>query len=599
LISKSLSYIFVIFLVLSGCSSPEKNKEVAVSEGLKKEVSKEVKKEVIHYGPHSSKANSFIDVTKNLGLGARSATHFYSVDWSGDGHTDLVYLPFHYSVPVFLKYSPKYKKYSPIDYNPFGKVVRGSYLIFLDIDKDSVLDCIVGTLNQKTELEKEHIRIYKGKLGSQYQLIEQKTGINEVKPASSIIPFDYNLDGKIDLFVTSWYDFTKKASRPALVPDQIFMGEGNGFKFRNASYLLKDENEFKRSEKEYPNAVASFGGSVCDIDQDGYPDLLSASSNGMPNRMWMNRYDNKNKDRIFINYASEANTEADDEGKFDKRGGGNSFYMNCADYNHDGIMDIAVGELFHSYDNEKKDRSSILTGSQFAFPPKFIRTEYNKDDGSGSWSQGDRRANWIDINTDGFLDLLVDNSGFPPKSRLIYFEQSKDHSFDDTADTHGINLTNPSGTVIVDWNRDGMPDILTGQTNVRDSKIEPRIYALQNNLKKGRRFRVILRGIKSNYHGIGGTIKVITNQRKILRPVSIVSGNLPSQGEEGEFISLFNGEDILKIEVLWPILVNKNGTSKVLKKTYQKSLRPFVGKKLIVLCENGRVYGDRIKSCKQ
>ncbi|MCP4913131.1 MAG: VCBS repeat-containing protein [Oligoflexia bacterium] len=594
--------IFILALLLSSCSSKHnkpKSSQSSKSKTAAKPVAPKPAAPKPTFGPTTPNEKAFADATEKMGLDGISGTHFYSVDWSGDGYTDLVYLPLHYSVPKFLKYSPKYQKFLPIKYNPFGKVIRGSYLVFVDLNKDSVLDVIVGTLNQKTELEKEPIRIFKGSHKPHYDLQEMSTGIKVASASSSIIPFDYDLDGNLDLFVTSWYDFTESPLRPKLLPDKILKGDGN-FKFQNVSYLLTDENKFRKSTGKYTNAVASFGASICDVDQNGFPDILSASSAGMANRLWMNLYDRKHKDRVFKNYAKEANLEADDEGQFDAKGGGNSFYLNCSDYNDDKLIDIAVGELFHSYDNEQRDRSSILTGSQFAFPPKFIRTEYHKDDGSGSWSQGDRRASWVDLDSDGYLDLIVDNSGFPPKSRLIYFKQESDRSFADQAEAFGINFTNPSGTVITDFNRDGYADIISGQTNVRESEIKPRIFAFENQAKNKRRFRVILRGIKSNYHGIGATIKVTTSKRTITRVVQSVAGNLPSQNEEGEFITLFKDEDIAKIKVTWPYLtLNTPEKREVYTKTYIKSLRPFVGKNLIVLCENGRVYGDRVKSCNE
>src|SRR5690606_25169990 len=183
---------------------------------------------------------------------------------------------------------------------------------------------------------------------------------------------------------------------------------------------------------------------------------------------------------IFEDYGDESGYAQDYDGHFQPRGGGNSFYAVCADYNNDGIMDIAKGELFHSYDPESRDRSAILSGSSLGFPPKFIRTEYHRDDGSGNWSQGDRRGVWGDLNLDGLIDLVVENSGFPPKSRLVFFEQQPNHAFEDKAEIYGLNIVNPTGTVTLDWNRDGKLDLLVGQNSLRTEAITPKLYAFEN-----------------------------------------------------------------------------------------------------------------------
>ena len=134
-------------------------------------------------------------------------------------------------------------------------------------------------------------------------------------------------------------------------------------------------------------------------------------------------------------------------------------------------MDIFLGELSHSYDNESVDRSSILTGSKESFPPFFIRTEYLSHTQTEQWNQGDRRGVWLDYNLDGRIDLLVDNSGFPPHSRLVLFEQDKDHGFSNISTKAGLDIVNPTGTITLDINRDGAPDILTSQNNIRNSEI--------------------------------------------------------------------------------------------------------------------------------
>uniref|UniRef100_UPI00356496B5 FG-GAP repeat domain-containing protein n=1 Tax=Halobacteriovorax sp. TaxID=2020862 RepID=UPI00356496B5 len=491
-------------LLFTGCSSLKKIPK------LFKEEKTVVKRKVVEVpaGPSLEGSGSYFkDITKEVGLEGEVATHIYAVDFDGDGHTDIVTLPLFYSRPKFFRYIPKTKKYKETTYNPFGKVVRASYLTFFDFDRDGMLDVLAGTLNQKSALAEEPLKVFrakkiKGKIQYQQMTSSKK---REARPTSSISLLDYNLDGYIDLFEANWLDYSK--SSPKSSPDRLYMGMKN-FDYKEVSYLLEDEARFSKANNAYVNAKPTFSSSTCDLDQNGFPDILTSSSGGHANKMWMNRYDSKHKDRTFKNFADEAGFDHDSFGMLNPRGGGNSLYSLCTDYNNDGVMDILVGEVSHSFDSENRDKSSFLTGSRREFPPKFLRSEYIQDSGRRVWSQSDKRSVFADFNNDGLIDILVENSGYPPYTRLIYFTQRADHGFEDIAKDAKIDILNPSGVVTLDIDRDGRMDFITGQSNVRKADLARRIYVYKNiSPREGRKsIRVYLDGVKSNTHGWGAMI---------------------------------------------------------------------------------------------
>jgi hypothetical protein len=350
---------------------------------------------------------------------------------------------------------------------------------------------------------------------------------------------------------------------------------GNKLKFRDVSDQLLGEYYLPKNAKVFVNARPTFGTSTCDIDQNGFPDVLTANTNGNNNKLWLNLYDFREKNRYFQDYAKETGYAADLNGLLDPLGGGNTFFSSCADYNNDGIMDLYVGVLSHSYDNESKDRSSILTGAKSTFPPGFIRTEYTNVDESGKWDQGDRSGVWIDLKFDGLRDLLVDNSGFPPKSRLIYFFQYPDHSFDDLSSKAGIDIVNPEGTIVLDYNQDGKPDILTGQSNVRNGQMNNHLYLFRNDLpfKDKKSIRTYLRGKQSNKMGLGAMMilnfskkKGSVSQRQF---VEYSSGPQSSQNEEGLFWGFDDSQKLLSAVIRWPIYKDDINNS-FLEKKYVK-----------------------------
>ncbi len=537
----------------------------------------------------------FVDKTSDLGLNGVTATQSYAVDFDRDGYSDLAVLPEYYSIPKFFRFNPKASKFVPIP-SPFEEVLRASFLLFYDFDGDSVRDCIVGTLNQKTEMTRYPLRLFKGSYRKGRYILKEMKDVfpTKIEPTAAVVPLDFDLDGKLDLFLANWY--RKEDGKNVARPDRLL--KGTGTKFLDVSNLLGNEHETSREQVKYPNAMPSFAASVCDMDQNGYPDILLSNSSGFPDRLWMSLKDSRKKTVRYVDVGETSGFDQDDDGQFQPRGGGNTFYAVCADYNNDGIMDVAKGELFHSYDPETRDRSAILSGSTLDYPPKFIRTEYHRDDGSGNWSQGDRRGVWEDLNLDGLIDLIVENSGFPPKSRLVFFEQQLNHSYEDQAKNYGLDLVNPSGTITLDWNRDGKPDLLIGQNSLRTEAIQKRVYAFQNEFPTVYpSVRFHLRGKKANSYGIGALVLLKTNGDTQRKFVHESYGNLPSQTSEGVSFGLGNTKAEL-VEVRWPILKKvKSGRMVPLLKSYNLSKYDLTKVREITLCENGKSYEGFRKSC--
>ncbi len=538
----------------------------------------------------------FQDITKEVGLEGEVATHIYAVDFDGDGYTDIVTLPFFYSRPKFFSYVPETSKYQEVNYNPFGKVVRASYLTFFDVDKDGILDILAGTLNQKSALAKEPLKVFRGKRVEGRIVYEQmiSTKKRTARPTSSVSLLDYNLDGYIDLFEANWLDYSK--STPKSSPDRLYLGKKN-FDYQEVSYLLEDESRFSKANNAYVNAMPSFSSSTCDLDQNGFPDILTSSSGGHPNKMWMNLYDSKHKDRTFKNFANDSGYDHDSFGRLDPRGGGNSLYSLCTDYNNDGVMDILIGEVSHSFDSENRDRSSFLTGSKRDFPPKFLRSEYVQDNGRRVWSHSDKRSVFSDFNNDGLIDILVENTGYPPYTRLIYFIQEPDHGFSDVAKDAKVDILNPAGIVTLDIDRDGRMDFITGQSNVRKADLPRRIYVYKNIIpREGRKsIRIYLDGINSNIHGWGALVELQTEHFTQKRWAEYISGPQPSQSEYGMHFGLDLKNGLKTVTVTWPILEKRQIPLRV---EYDIASIIFGDHLEITLCEDGRIIQGK-GSCRK
>jgi len=598
LISKLImpSLLGGLLLLTSACSSKiiksKDEEDIKLNEELES-LSRKVMK--INMGPTVSDGATFQDKTKEYGLADNQAVAFNAVDLNFAGKTDLVLLPSYYSRPKFFLKSISEKKFIPLSYDPLPPDFKASFLVFHDMNKDQIPDLISVVLNQKSEISKIPIKIYLGSMKEKRLVfIESNLLQLSAEPTSSVSVIDVNLDGWPDLFIGNWYESRNGEYIP--VADRLFLNKKD--RFEEASFLLKGEADKNADQLFPPNARPTYGSSTCDIDQNGFPDILTASSSGHKNKLWMNLSEPQTGERYFEDVGPISNYASDPNGSLIPTGGGRSFFSACNDYNHDGLMDIFLGELSHAYDNESVDRSSVLTGSKETYPPFFIRTEYLSDATNESWNQGDRRAVWLDYNLDGRDDLLVDNSGFPPNSRLVLFEQDETHAFINVASQLGLDVVNPMATITIDVNEDGLPDILTSQNNIRRSEIPQRLYLFENNhpVPERRSIRVFLNGIKANTQGMGAMVMLYIGKNKqkiVLRKWNELSqGGLASQNQDGVHFGISEDTLLAGIKVRWPIL--KNG--KPLEKLYSLKGLPKQKNLEVTVCEDGKLLIGRV-SC--
>ena len=540
------------------------------------------------FGP-TGPSRFFKDETKKYGLEKIVGERFYAVDFDRDTYTDIVVLPENYSNPVFYRFDKDKERFVALEKSPFGEAIRASFLLFHDMDKDGILDVFVGTLGRRSEIARYPLRIFKGHLEEKavrYKKIDLE--MNPL-PTSSLALLDYNLDGHIDFFQGNYSHKVSGKTRQA--PDRLWKGEE--MTFVDQSVLLEKEHDHDKDLNYYPNARPTIGLSICDVDLNGYPDILTASTGGHRNKMWINLYDSQNKGRTFRDYGPDSGYAEDENGRLLPLSGGHTFFGLCYDYNNNGLVDIVVGELTTGLDGPMRDKSSVLSGKTRGFPPTFIRTVYTHDQGLKNWPQGDRRGLFADLNFDGLVDMVIDNSGFPPASRLVYFEQEEDHSFTDKAYEYGINVLNPSGTISLDVNRDGRLDLLIGQTNLRNHRVPRHLFLMVNHIprNKKRSLRFFLRGKKSNAPALGARLVLTAGKQRFQQFVQYSFGEAPSQMEQGVYFGLGPSRPG-SVEVHWPY---QEGETLLIKR-YDLSKWRLTGHLNVTLCEDGRSFKG-IRQC--
>ncbi len=205
--------------------------------------------------------------------------------------------------------------------------------------------------------------------------------------------FDYDRDGRLDLFVGNYLNYTLRTHtpcfgpsgapdycRPAVYgaqPNRLYHNTGNGH-FTDVTIASGVAQAFG----------PALGAVAADFNRDGWPDLF-VTNDEQENELWMNR-----KDGTFSNTALLAGVALGASGERKANMG-----VDAGDFDADGDDDLFVTEL-------------ISQGSSLWV-----------NDGTGMFEEQSARlgirgpslpytgfgAAWLDIDNDGWLDLLAVN----------------------------------------------------------------------------------------------------------------------------------------------------------------------------------------------
>lgn len=475
----------------------------------------------------------FKDVSEDLGLLGIKATFFAISDLNNDGYSDIVYLNGIYSHPEVYFYNLSLKKFTPAEYQVFDDPIEASSLLIYDFNKDGIKDLIAYAFNYQNNLSPKKIRVYKGYKFEGKTYFKYSNSLNlEADATSSISVLDYDKDGYLDLFVGNWIQKAKARKN--------YLMKGLGLQFKEVKKVFDD--------KEISPTLSV---SICDLNNDELPEILTTSSRGIKNSLWTL------KNKKYIDVSKTSSFAHDYEGHLKQRGGGRTQFSNCYDVNNDGYYDIFLGELNYAYDHNDWDRSSLLYNNKRNL--SFRREELVFKSGE-SHSQNFNRGLWHDFNLDGEVDLLIDDSHFPPYSKHNLLTNFNNF-IEDKASLFGLSTKNPSGSVYLDFNKDGKLDILTTQINSRDKKLPVRVYLYENISKTDlKTYKINLIPSLSNIEAIGARVDYYFGEEKRTLFNHLSYGFLTPQNSREIYIHIPSDERIHKIDVYWP---SKKG-----KKTY-------------------------------
>ncbi len=348
---------------------------------------------------------------------------------------------------------------------------------------------------------------------------------------------DYDNDGLLDLIVTNYTYWTPDTDRRCYVggveaycmptvyksvPSRLYHNLGRG-RFEDVT------------EKSGIGSAAGkgMGISIADFNGDGLMDIF-VSNDTVRNFLFVNQGDGTFKE-VGVAYGAAYNEQGATV---------SGMGSDARDYNNDGWVDVIyndlVGEVFVLLRNEH--------GEWFEDATKQTNVFALSKPLSG-WSVG-----FVDYDNDGWKDLYsangdVDDIRPVSKQPDSMWANVGGKTFVDVSDTMGPDFAFMGfqrGSAFVDLNDDGFMDLVVTSLGEK-----PRI--LINNAINGNDWIMFdLRGHKSNRDGIGARIKVTTGSGRTLYNHAATSVGLMSSSDRRVHFGLGKKESIASVEIRWP-----------------------------------------------
>jgi hypothetical protein len=275
------------------------------------------------------------------------------------------------------------------------------------------------------------------------------------------------------------------------------------------------------------------GISIADFSGDGLMDIFIANDTE-PNFLFINQGNGTFKES-GLEYGIAYNMQGHSV---------SGMGSDAKDFDNDGWVDILYndlkGEVFGIFRNEGGKSFSDETWST-----GLGRLSRNLS----GWSLG-----FIDYNNDGWKDVYsangdVDDLTETSKQHDILFENVGGKSFVDVTEKMGPDFAfigYQRGSAFVDLNNDGFMDLVVTSLGEK-----PRIL-MNNALVKNHWLLFDLRGHKSNRDGIGAVIKVVTASGRTLYNHVTTSVGFMSSSDRRAHFGLGSETKLDRVEIRWP-----------------------------------------------
>ncbi len=358
---------------------------------------------------------------------------------------------------------------------------------------------------------------------------------------------DYDRDGRLDLFVTSYqhFDLAKtpppgKASNCEWKGMPVFCGP-RGLPFGTATlFHQKQDGSFEDLTQASGISAArdfyAFTPVAADLNGDGWTDIYFASDS-TPSVLFRNEKNGK-----FREIGTETGVAFNEHG-FEQGGMG----IGVGDYNRDGLLDLVKTNFAGDHPNLYRNtgggifEDSVLMAG-LAINPHFV-----------GWGVA-----FVDLDNDGWQDIFQVNGHVYPELELggketykqprVVYRNLGDGRFEDVSTMAGPGIAarhSSRGAAFGDFDNDGDIDVAVMNMGEPPSLLRNTLTGKSNWVK------VILEGVKSNRSAIGAVVTIEAGGAKQTLPVLGQSSFL-SQNDRRLHFGLGAAVKVDRVQVRWP-----------------------------------------------
>jgi enediyne biosynthesis protein E4 len=419
-----------------------------------------------------------------------------------------------------------------------AKVMYGQGVAVGDYDNDGLDDIFVTAVGQN--------RLFRNAGGGKFADVTAKVGLAGPQYfSSSAAFFDYDKDGRLDLFVCNYVEWSPEkdvfcaldGTNKSYCTPEKYPGQSSRL-YRNAGGKFVDVTE--KAGLLDPTGK-SLGVTVLDYDRDGWADLFVANDT-QPNKL----YHNSGKG-TFVEVAQQAGVAFSEEGK--ARGG---MGTDAADYDGSGYPSIIVG----NFSNEML----AVFRNQGKAEGLFIDEAPSSPIGQATMLSLTFATFFFDYDNDSLPDIFMANGHVADdinkvQPKITYamkpqlFRNEGKRKFTEVSRKAG----KPFGRAVVgrgaaygDYDNDGDLDILM-TTNGGPA------YLLRNDGGNQNRFvRIKAVGVNANRSGIGAKVVVTLPDGSSKWQVVHSGSSYCSQSELPLTFGLGTADKVARVEVVWP-----------------------------------------------
>jgi len=408
-----------------------------------------------------------------------------------------------------------------------------------DYDNDGWVDLYVTGINLN--------QLFHNNGDGTFTDVTEKAGVRGLHPklgktwSISAGWFDYDNDGRLDLFVTNYVNWSlpteplcKIRGIVAYCSPDSYTGQPNMLFHNNGDGTFTDVSEQSGIGKHVGKGM---GVVFADYDRDGFTDVF------VSNDTYRNFLFHNNGNGTFSEVGIVNGVAYNENGK-SVAGMGADF----RDVDNDGHPDIFVvgmiGDTFPLFRNRGKDFSDVTSAWGIAAPTVRMT----------AWGAG-----IADFDNDGWKDLfaacasILDNSEeidhLPSKLPNKVLRNSGGNRFLDVSESAGPGFAVPQahrGAAFGDLNNDGRIDVVVTNQNSR-----PEIF-LNRSPGSNHWLLVKLVGNRSNRDGLGARLKATITGRAPLYNHATTSTGLSASSDPRVHFGLGAAARLENLEIWWP-----------------------------------------------